>query len=360
LLYLHGIGHFHPEAELDNAFLVSLDIGVDESWILRRLGIRTRRTVLDRDYIRHTKNQDPRAANEASLYTNAQTGSLAATLALQSAGLTAADIGLVINGGCSPQWFIPAEACVISSALGIEAPAFDLNSACATFAVQVKFLDAMETASLPDFVLLTQVENNTRTIDYRDPRSAAIWGDCSTALIVSKSIPSGITIEGFPPMSCPAKWHAVRVPVSGHFAQDGPAVHAFAIRTMHALVRDIRRSSGLDDVYFIGHQANLPALMAVCEKAEIPSERHLFNIEKFGNCGAAGAPSVLSQHLRTLKSGDSVVIAVVGSGLTWGGLCVRMVCEPALNDGVRWESTGVGEPSTLNGIGEICTAGIRP
>ena len=174
-------------------------------------------------------------------------------------------------------------------------------------------------------MLLTQVENNTRTIDYGDPRSASIWGDCSTAVIVSKSVPSGIAIDSFPARSCPSRWRTVRVPLAGHFVQDGPAVHEFAIRTMHALVRDMRQIAGRDDIYFIGHQANLPALMAVCSKTGVPQERHLSNIEDFGNCGAAGAPSVLSQHWRSLNAGDVVVIAVVGSGLTWGGLWVRML-----------------------------------
>ncbi len=325
MLYLHGIGHFHPDTELDNAFLVSLDIGVDEPWILRRLGIRSRRSVLEKDYIRGTKNRDPRAAHEASRYSNGQTGCLAATRALQSAGLSAADIGLVISGGCSPQSSTPAEACIISEALGIEAPAFDVNSACTTFAVQVQMLDSMDAKALPDFVLITQVENNTRTINYGDPRSAAIWGDCSTAVIVSKSIPSGTAIESFPARSCPARWRAVRMPLAGHFVQDGPAVHGFAIRTMQSLVCDMRQLACHDDIYFIGHQANLPALMAVCSKTGVPQEKHLSNIETFGNCGAAGAPSVLSQHWRTLNAGDVVVIAVVGSGLTWGGLWLRML-----------------------------------
>ena len=60
MLYLHGIGHFHPEAVIDNKFLVDLDIGVDEEWILQRVGIRERRTVLDLEYIRTTRNIDVR------------------------------------------------------------------------------------------------------------------------------------------------------------------------------------------------------------------------------------------------------------------------------------------------------------
>jgi 3-oxoacyl-[acyl-carrier-protein] synthase III len=61
MLYLHGLGHFHPENELDNAFLESLDIGTNELWITSRVGIKNRRTVLPLDYIRQTRNKDLRA-----------------------------------------------------------------------------------------------------------------------------------------------------------------------------------------------------------------------------------------------------------------------------------------------------------
>jgi len=76
-VYVHGIGHFHPENVIDNAFLESLDVGADRSWIIERVGIHTRRTVLPLDYIRTTRNRDPRSNREASLYTDIETGSRA-------------------------------------------------------------------------------------------------------------------------------------------------------------------------------------------------------------------------------------------------------------------------------------------
>lgn len=69
---------------------------------------------------------------------------------------------------------------------------------------------------------------------------------------------------------------------------------------------------------FIGHQANALMLESVCRRAEIPPERHFFNVDRFGNCGAAGAPSVLSENWEKIKGGY-VSVVVVGSGLTWGG-----------------------------------------
>jgi len=133
MIYIHGLGHFHPENILDNHFFEELDIGTTDQWILDRVGIRTRRTVLPLDYIKKTRNADTRAASEAALYSNAATGKRAAEIALKNAGVSGEQIGLVINGGCTPDTVTPAEACVVASELGIEAPSVDLNSACSSF-----------------------------------------------------------------------------------------------------------------------------------------------------------------------------------------------------------------------------------
>src|SRR5262249_31381476 len=161
-----GLGHFHPENVIDNKFLEDLDIGTTDDWILQRVGIRTRRTVLDLDYLRKTRNRDPRAAYEASTYTNAETGKRAALHALERAALAPSDTGMVGAGGCAPEMCIPAEACRVAAALGIEVPALDVNSACSSFGAQLHLLSQMD--RLPPYVLVVNPENTTRVIDYAD------------------------------------------------------------------------------------------------------------------------------------------------------------------------------------------------
>jgi 3-oxoacyl-[acyl-carrier-protein] synthase-3 len=98
VLYLHGLGHYYPENIITNRFLEDLDIGATENWILERVGIRTRRTSLPLDYIRQTKNSDLRAALDVSSSNNIITGAAAARIAIERAGISADDIGLVISG----------------------------------------------------------------------------------------------------------------------------------------------------------------------------------------------------------------------------------------------------------------------
>jgi 3-oxoacyl-[acyl-carrier-protein] synthase-3 len=74
-----------------------------------------------------------------------------------------------------------------------------------------------------------------------------------------------------------------------------------------------------DNLNYVGHQANLRMLEAVVRRCEIPEGQHLFNVDRRGNTGAAGAPSVLSERWDDAAVGEGIAITVVGSGLTWAG-----------------------------------------
>ncbi len=323
-LFLHGIGHFHPENRIDNAFLAALDIGTDDAWIMERVGIRSRRTVLALDYIVRTKNEHPSESARWSVHTNAETGARAARMAMARAGIEPSQVGLVIAGGCSPQYSIPAEACLVAAELGISAPAYDITSACSSFAVQMHHLRGMRPEALPDYVLVVNVENTTRTVNYADRRSAVLWGDGSAAAVVSARIPAPVRIRHSLVHTDPTGWNKVVIPAGGHFIQEGPAVQGFAIRKTVATVHELvaRLAGDRSNMWFIGHQANLMMLNTVCQRAEIDASRHWFNVDEFGNCGAAGAPGVLSQHWDTLPPRCEIALVVVGSGLTWGGLLI--------------------------------------
>lgn len=327
MIYVHGLGHFHPENVIDNVFLQELDIGTSPEWILERVGIERRRTVLPLDYIRTTRNADPRQAAEASLYSNAETGALAARKAMAAAGVGPRDIGMVIAGSCSPQSCCPAEACTIAAALEVEAPAFDLNSACSSLAAHLHFLAAMRPECLPDFILLVQVENSTRAVDYSDRSTCVLWGDCTSALVVSPRVPARLRVLHSRFASDPAGWEKVRFHSGGHFAQEGRTVQTFAIKRTLALIAQLRELAGREraaGMKFIGHQANLGMLDSICRIAGIAPDKHLFNVHEFGNCGAAGAPSVLSQHAGDLRQGELLALAVVGGGLSWGALLLEV------------------------------------
>lgn len=327
-LFIHGMGHFHPENVIDNAFLESLDIGTDDTWIVDRVGIHRRRTVLPLDYIHQTRNRDPREGQAAALYDSAATADRASRLALERAGLKAEEIGLVIAGGCYPDMAIPAEASRIAGHLGIDAPGVDINSACSSFGAQLHFLAAM--SGLPRFVLVVNPENTTPAVDYSDRRTAVLWGDGTSAAVVSAAEPAPARVTQTTLAADSTRWEAVCIPRFGHFQQDGNAVQRFAIKTTLACAeallpaaRDrVARTGGT--LRFVGHQANLLMLQGVVSRLGLDAGAHWSNVSDFGNTGAAGAPSVLSQHWDELAAGDSVLLVVVGSGLTWSSLRIDM------------------------------------
>lgn len=329
-MFVQALGHFHPPTLIDNAFLESLDIGTNDAWIMERVGIRTRHSVLPLDYLRQTKNADPRAAIEAATMSNAETGAEAAKVALARAGLTTKDIGLVVAGSCSPDECIPAEACRIAEELNIDAPAFDLGSACSSFCTQLHFLDGMRPEKLPEHVLVVNPDNSTRVVDYRDRTACVLWGDGSSAAILSPRRPGPWTISGTYLRGDPSGADKVKVPRFGHFTQQGAEVQKFAVKrateTFEALADDfVARGGDRSTLTFIGHQANLRMLEAVSKRIEVGPQRHAFNVDRRGNTGAAGAPSVLSERWDDPAIGDAVALCVVGSGLTWAGALLERV-----------------------------------
>jgi len=326
VLHLHALGHFHPENVIDNVFLESLGIDTNEAWIMERVGIRSRHTVLPLDYIRTTKNRDPRAAIEAATMSNAETGAAAGRMALERAGLTAKDIGMVISGSCSPDECIPAEANRVAEQLEIDGPSLDISSACSSFASQLYFLEGMRPEKLPDFIMLVNPENSTRVVDYSDRSACVLWGDCSSAAIVSPRIPGAWKVTETYLKGDPSGADKVKVPRFGHFTQQGAEVQKFGVKRgceTYEVLRDAWLKGGegrsSDQLQFIGHQANLRMLEAVARRSEITPERHLFNVDRRGNVGASGAPSVLSEYWGSERLGHAIAMCVVGSGLTWAG-----------------------------------------
>lgn len=326
MLYLHGLGHFHPENVITNRFLSELDIGSNEEWIMERVGVRNRRTSLPLDYIKTTKNEDPRAASEASMYTNAQMGAFAARMALERAGLKPEDIGMVISGSSTPDHVTPAEAATVAAELGVNVLCFDLNSACSTFGMQLKFLSDMKPDALPAYVLVVNPESFTHSVDYSDRKVAPLFGDGSSAAVVSASVPSKMVFESFFCDSNPLSWDKVRIPHMAHFGQNGRAVQGFAIRKTTESLRKLQEIYPINSgrFKFVGHQANYGMLKTVCERCGLSEDDHWHNVVNYGNTGGSSAPCVLSQHWNRFRPGNHIALVMVGSGLTWGRTMLKI------------------------------------
>ncbi len=324
MLYIHGAGHYHPDNIIDNAFLESLGIETSNEWIIERVGIKKRHTVMDLDDLKNTLNQKVGTAKVNE--TSAEMGAKAIDMALNRAGIQKQDIGMVISATCAPAYSLPANASVIAAEAGIDAFTVDITSACSSFASHVHFLNHMDEAAMPDYMLCVIPESWTTTTDFSDRRTAVLIGDGAAAVIFSKKHSTNMHVINTAMTSDPAGWDKVQTKTGEHFFQDGLSVQKFAIKKTVATFRQLQKQidEPLNAHYFISHQANLTMLKSVCRKLGIQDNKHLYNVDEYGNCGAAGAPSVLSQNWDLFKAGDFITLIVVGAGLTWGGMTIAV------------------------------------
>jgi 3-oxoacyl-[acyl-carrier-protein] synthase-3 len=321
------MGYNHPTTEIDNKFLEDLDVGTNAQWILEKIGIETRVTTLPLDYIRETRNQDPREAIAVASATPTDLGIRAATMALQNAGLKPEQIGMVICNCCTPSQTAPAEAQRIAKGLGIVAPAFDVFTACPAFALHIDFINNFKEERLPPYVLCVSTATLTQKVNYNDRSDGAIWGDGAAAWVVSTKHEGKLRVRESLFAADPTRCQSVVVDTYGHFHQDGRAVRDFSVRQTVRLIKRIEEHYQVDwnrDI-FIGHQANATMLEQIRNNREIPQTNHWHNVTRIGNQAGAGAPATLAMHWDQIKPGQNIVVAVVGAGLSWGSVLLEAI-----------------------------------
>ena len=321
--YIHAMGHYHPETSLDNSFFERLDIGSDAQWVEDRTGIRSRRTVMSPEDIIALKEG---RLDLKELFESGQVESIA-DIAEQSWSCMkdryqdSMDPDLVVCGTSIPDYAIPANACTISDRLGLKTASFDANSACSSFVVNVHLTRGLVHSGLNEKVAIFNPERYSMRINFNDKNSCVLFGDGSACAYLSNEAKEGsLKVIDTLIVSDPEGYDLVKIPYFGHFSQNGRAVQKFAISKTIEATRAILDRNQLtpDDVqYFAGHQANLRMITSASERLGFDSSKHLFNVDEYGNQGAAHAPAVLSMNWDKFKKGDKIAVAVVGSGLTW-------------------------------------------
>jgi 3-oxoacyl-[acyl-carrier-protein] synthase-3 len=325
VLNILGIGYFHPPGEIDNQFIEKLDVGTNEQWIVEKIGILTRRTTLPLEYIKETKNADPRLSRAVATMSPADMATRACEMAIKRAGISASQIGMVICNACAPDETAPVLSQRVSQRLGIEAPGFDVMTACPAFALHIDFVNNFREEELPEYVLCFASAALTQHVNYCDRSDGAIWGDGASAYVLSARHPGKLQVVDTHFSADPTRASAVVVDNYRHFHQDGRAVRDFSVRQTVRLIKRLEEQYQLDwskDV-FIGHQANATMLQQITNNREIPEQSHWHNAESIGNQAASGAPACLGMHWDEIVPGQRIVVAVVGAGLSWGSVLLE-------------------------------------
>jgi 3-oxoacyl-[acyl-carrier-protein] synthase III len=322
-VHFAGWGFDVPSAVAGNEEL-ERRFGVEEGWIHSKTGIAARRVVAPDQ-------------SSADLATNA------ARAALASAGLTPADIDVIVLATCTPEQLVPHTAAFVGHELGITCGSFDLNTACTGFVYGLIVAGALLTASPANRALLIGVETYSRFVNPQDRGTAVVFGDGAGAVVLDRSdngnagiLASDLGCDGSLTDIVGIRAGGSRLPASPETAAGpdhtihmrGKAVFEFAVG---ALVRSIDVTlahAGVDlrDVrWFVPHQANLRIIDAVGEKLHIDPARVVLNLERFGNTGAASIPIGLAEAAEDgrIRRGDLVLLSSVGAGMTWGSTLVR-------------------------------------
>lgn len=304
-----GLGCALPEVVVDNA-LIAAATGVDEAWIERRTGIRSRR----------------HASAEMTLLELAADASRAA---LEDAGVDPPELDLLLLATVSQERRLPNLAPELASEIGAaSAGALDLGAACSGFVAGLALASAFIEAGRARHVLVVGADILSRHVDPHDRRTAAIFGDGAGAVVLSAGEGAGVfEVEIGADGSC-AELIACD-PETDLIRMDGPETFKAAVRTMEQGVRALCERAALDPLrdidLFVFHQANGRITRALAERLELPAEKVVDCIEELGNTSAASVPLALEQARADgrLLDGSSVLLSAVGAGFTSAGALLR-------------------------------------
>jgi 3-oxoacyl-[acyl-carrier-protein] synthase-3 len=300
-------------------------LNTSDEWIVTRTGMRERRYA-------------PPEMASSDLATRA------ARHALERAGLEAGDIDCFIVATVTPDYHFPATACIVASNLGIIGKAaFDIEIACSGFIYMLPMAASFVRAGVFRRVMIIGVETLSRILNMEDRTTAILFGDGAGAAVVERTpveadcflaselgadgnagemlyLPAGGAREPLTAEGIAAKRDKV------HMA--GREIFKYAVNKMvetSQLVLERAHLATTDVDKMIPHQANLRIIEAAAKRLDIPSERIVVNIEKYGNTSSASIPIALSETIADgkLKPDDIILFTGFGGGLSWGSVAWR-------------------------------------
>jgi 3-oxoacyl-[acyl-carrier-protein] synthase-3 len=315
-------GSYVPDGVITNDHL-GQHYGCDPDWISKRTGILERRHAL------------PHQATSDLCYP-------AAKLAIERAGVSPADVDLLVVGTYTPDMSFPSTGCILQNRLGLVCPAVDLQAACAGFMYALITAGAYIGAGLSKLALVIGGDTNSRIANPRDQKTFPLFGDAAGAVLLAPASEEygilaynlGADGSGEKMLNRPAC--GSRMPPTAavlsqglqYLHMDGRNVFRWAVSILCDTVRDVLDASRLrleDISLFIPHQANIRIINAALDVLRIPRERVFSNLDRYGNTSGASIPLALDEAVTQgrVKRDDLIVLSGFGAGLAWGTVVLR-------------------------------------
>ncbi|HSI81355.1 MAG TPA: beta-ketoacyl-ACP synthase 3 [Solirubrobacterales bacterium] len=284
-------------------------LGIDDDWIASRTGIRERRI-----------------AGEGE--TLVGLSSAAAAEALERAGIEPTEIDLVIVATFTPDDLQPHAAPLVAREIGAtRAGATDVGAACSGFLYGLSLASAQVESGRADAVVVVGADFATRVTDFTDKRTAGLFGDGTGAAVVTAGGPGSIG-----PLLLRADAGGAHFITATHeerkLRMDGRQTFRAAVAAMSEVTLEVAEAAGvaLDEIdLFVYHQANGRILSAVGERLDLPADRVVDCIERYGNTSAATVPIALTEAAADgrLAPGTTVLLGAFGAGFTWAGAIIE-------------------------------------
>jgi 3-oxoacyl-[acyl-carrier-protein] synthase-3 len=318
-----GVGAYVPERVLTNSDLEKM-VETSDEWITSRTGIQQRRIAADAEF-------------------TSDMASKAARLALDRAGVAAADVDLIIVATITPDMLFPSTACLVQQKIGaVKAAAFDIEAACSGFIYGLEIAQQFIASHTYNTVLVIGAEKLSSIIDWKDRNTCVLFGDGAGAAVLQSrgtthglltacmgadgskgallSMPAGGSRQPATLDSVNARLHYLRM--------DGKETFKNAVNAMYNAAREALRRCELDINQIklvIPHQANRRIIDAVGDRLGATPEQVFVNLHKYGNTSAASVAIALDEAVQTgrIQRGDLILLVVFGAGLTWGAAVIE-------------------------------------
>lgn len=317
-----AVGGYVPDYVLTNEILETM-VDTNDEWITTRTGIKERRILKEKG--KGTSFLAIQAAKDL----------------LKKSNTNPEDIDLVIMATATPDMPVAVTGVYVATEIGaVNAFSFDLIAACSSFLFGMSTAAKYIESGRYKKVLLIGADKMSSIIDYEDRATCIIFGDGGGAVLFEPTYEDfGVQDEilrtdgvGRPYLKIDAGGSILPASVETvankqHYVfQDGKAVFKFAVSNMADVSEKIMARNNLkgEDVqWLVPHQANKRIIDATAKRMNIPDEKVMMNIHKYGNTTSATLPLCLRDYEKQLKKGDNLVFASFGGGFTWGSIYLK-------------------------------------
>jgi len=318
-----GTGAYAPKKIITNNDLTRL-VDTSDEWIIERTGIKERR-IAEKDQ------------------TTSDLAYEAGKRALKAAGIGALDLDLILVATMTPDTILPSMGCVLQDKLGAKnAAAFDIAAACSGFIYGMSVADAFIKAGVYKNILLVGAEVLSRFTDWEDRATCILFGDGAGAVVIQRHTGKrGILSTHL--HSDGSLGELLHVPAGGathppshdtirkrmHFIKmKGNETFKAAVRALEGVVQEALEHNKVkpEEIDFlVPHQANLRIIQAMAQRLNMPMEKVVLTLPKYGNTSAASIPMALDEAVRDgrIKENHLLLFEAFGGGLTWASALVR-------------------------------------